>query len=225
MTQNPSPAYAPQGQPPAVVQVTPGAPAPSPSEVYEALRYQRRELQNQRERVLDERRQTSDELQQRQNMSTAEKNGLEGRLTFLDARLAALDKQMAESDAAVAQAAAVPGAIVPDFPTPRQGPPEEVFVLAGIFMFVVLLPMSIAYSRRIWRRGARIVSAIPQEVHDRFTRIEQSLDAIAVEVERVGEGQRFLTRLQAQPQERAIGAGPAPVVEVPVREAEGLPRR
>jgi len=33
------------------------------------------------------------------------------------------------------------------------------------------------------------------ELSSRLTHLEQSLDAIAVEVERVGEGQRFMTRL------------------------------
>lgn len=33
------------------------------------------------------------------------------------------------------------------------------------------------------------------ELASRLTNLEQSLDAIAVEVERVGEGQRFMTRL------------------------------
>ncbi|MDB4906749.1 MAG: hypothetical protein JWO05_1533 [Gemmatimonadetes bacterium] len=33
---------------------------------------------------------------------------------------------------------------------------------------------------------------------ERMTRLEQSVEAIAVEVERVGEGQRYLTRVLAE---------------------------
>jgi hypothetical protein len=41
---------------------------------------------------------------------------------------------------------------------------------------------------------------------DRMRRLEQAVDSIAVEVERISEGQRFLTKLQtAKPLERAIG--------------------
>jgi hypothetical protein len=37
----------------------------------------------------------------------------------------------------------------------------------------------------------------PANVEDRLARIEQAVDAIAVEVERVAEGQRFATKLFA----------------------------
>ena len=36
---------------------------------------------------------------------------------------------------------------------------------------------------------------LPTEIMQRFERMEQSLDAIAVEVERISEGQRFTTKL------------------------------
>ncbi len=36
---------------------------------------------------------------------------------------------------------------------------------------------------------------LPTEIMNRFERMEQSLDAIAVEVERISEGQRFTTKL------------------------------
>jgi hypothetical protein len=40
---------------------------------------------------------------------------------------------------------------------------------------------------------------------DRLQRLEQAVDAIAIEVERISEGQRFLTRLQTtRPEERAL---------------------
>jgi len=42
----------------------------------------------------------------------------------------------------------------------------------------------------------------PGELSSRLSGLEHSLDAIAVEVERVGEGQRFLTRLFAERGER-----------------------
>lgn len=36
------------------------------------------------------------------------------------------------------------------------------------------------------------------EVPDRLTNLEQSIDAVAIEVERIGEGQRFMTRILAE---------------------------
>ena len=42
------------------------------------------------------------------------------------------------------------------------------------------------------------MSAIPHELMDRLTRLDQAVDSIAVEVERIGEGQRFVTRVLAE---------------------------
>lgn len=60
----------------------------------------------------------------------------------------------------------------------------------------VLLVVGVSYTRRILRRG---VSGVPDdltgEVADRLTRLQQSVEAVALEVERIGEGQRFITRL------------------------------
>ena len=106
-----------------------------------------------------------------------------------------------------------------------QGPPEEVFVLSGMFLVIVLLPLSIAFARRIWRRGAAAVSAIPKEFSDRFGRLEEAVDAIAVEVERVGEGQRYVTRMLTEGGARALGAGPAEHINVRQREEVPQARR
>lgn len=47
-------------------------------------------------------------------------------------------------------------------------------------------------------RGARVVMTLPQELMDRLTRLDQAVDSIALEVERIGEGQRFVTRLRGE---------------------------
>lgn len=189
----------------------------SPSAVYEGFRHQRDELKDQLDRLENQRENLSEQLQT-PNLPGVDAKGVEQRIAALDLRIAAIDKQIADADAAVARAAAVPGAIVPQPDPVRQGPPEEAYVLTGIFMFIVILPLTIAYARRIWRRGAAVVSSLPQDIYDRFTRVEQSLDSIAVEVERIGEGQRFLTRLHAE--QRGLGAGPAERVEAASREKE-----
>jgi hypothetical protein len=93
-------------------------------------------------------------------------------------------------------------------PFERSGPPEEAFVIGGLFILCAILPISIAFARRIWRRSAGAVTTLPQEMMDRLTRLDQAVDAIAVEVERIGEGQRFMTRVLAEkaPAVAALGA-------------------
>jgi hypothetical protein len=184
----------------------------SPTAVYEALREQREELRNQMRRLEEQRENITNEMQG-ENVPAAAMKGLEARLASVDARIAAVESQLAEADGAVARAAAVPGAVQPPPPPPPQsGPPDEFWVISTIFIFVVLMPIAIAYARRIWKRTVGAVSAIPQEVYERFNRLDQAIDSVAIEVERVGEGQRFLTRMYAD--QRGLGAGPAERVDV-----------
>lgn len=61
---------------------------------------------------------------------------------------------------------------------------------------VIGVPIARAYARRMERGPA--TSGIPNEVNARLERMEQSLDSIAIEVERISEGQRFTTKLLAE---------------------------
>ena len=198
---------APPTPPPGVRIIMGGA--ESPVAIYQARVAQRKELGDQLERLNDARQDLSNRLADPE-LAKADKAGIEGRIATMDARIAEVDKQIANADAQVAQAAGVPGAIVEPPPIERNGPPEEVFVLGGLFIVVVLLPISLAYARRIWRRSAAVVSSLPQEVMDRLTRLDQAVDAIAVEVERIGEGQRFMTRVLAEKPVGAAALGAAP---------------
>lgn len=179
------------GTPVRVIGASPGA-----SAIYQGFVNQRSELRDQLETLQGARRDLSRQLQG--PIDGTDRAGLEQHISEVDARISALDKQIAAADAQVAQAAAIPGAIVSDPPYVRQGPPEEVFVLGGLFIVVVLFPLTVAYARRLWRRGAVAVSSIPQELMDRLTRLDHAVDSIAVEVERIGEGQRFVTRVLAE---------------------------
>lgn len=66
-------------------------------------------------------------------------------------------------------------------------------VLLGAFAVWLLVPKGPA--ARSWRRGGSVSTASARVLNDRLTNIEQAVDAMAIEVERIGEGQRFLTRL------------------------------
>ena len=181
--------------------------------VYRALNEQRQVLSQQLENLEDKRRSLMNELSGENAATGVAKSGIEARVAEIDKRIADVDKQIADADAAVAKQAAVPGAVPP--PTPprqREGPPEEVFVLGGIFIVAVLFPLTIAYARRLWKRGSAAVVAFPQELAERLNRLDQAMDSIAIEVERIGEGQRFVTRVMSE-NGRAVGAGAAqPVV-------------
>jgi hypothetical protein len=57
------------------------------------------------------------------------------------------------------------------------------------------VPLARAYARRL---EAKPTPAIPPDVAARLERMEQAIDSIAVEVERISEGQRFTTKLLAE---------------------------
>ncbi len=75
--------------------------------------------------------------------------------------------------------------------------PEDVLVVAIIFgtMAVVLFPLMRAWGRRI--EGREVAPAISPDVAQRLERIERAVESIAVEVERISEGQRFVTKVLA----------------------------
>lgn len=158
------------------------------------------------------------------NQTAATKISLEKRIANVDERITDLDKQIAVSENAVATAAAVPGATTRPPQVPRDGPPDEVYALTALFMFIVLLPMSIAFARRIWRRSAKATVVLPPEMGERMASLERGVEAIALEVERIGEGQRFVTQVLAERNDaRALGAGAAQ--PIPVRAGERAEER
>ena len=76
--------------------------------------------------------------------------------------------------------------------------PGEVAVVAIIFgtMSAIGFPLARAFARRI--EGGRASPALPSDVSERLERIERSVEAVALEVERISEGQRFVTRLMSE---------------------------
>jgi hypothetical protein len=195
----------------------------TPTAIWKGAVAQRNELGSQLEKLSDQRNDLVNRLHD-ESITGVDRKGLETRLSDVDARIQTLDKQIAVADQQVAQAAAVPTAVV-EPPPPvyhNDGPPEDI-ILASLFFVFVAFPLTIAFARRIWRRGSAAISAIPNDLMERMSRLDQSVDSIAVEVERIGEGQRFMTRLFTDAGGRAIGAGAAEPVRVPAKE--GAPVR
>jgi hypothetical protein len=76
----------------------------------------------------------------------------------------------------------------------------EIVVPLGAFICAIVLaigvPLARAYSRRMDSETKN--PRLPSEVTDRLERMEQALDSIAIEVERITEGQRFTTKLLSE---------------------------
>lgn len=151
------------------------------------------------------------------------------RQTIIEAQAAAREAQAAGREAqAAARAEAraqgrdirvvIPG--VPPFPDgPRGGgftiqnepwhsngiPPQAVDIAMGFFtmcaVIVIGWPLARAFGRRMERRSD-VPAAINPAVTDQLQRIEQAVEAMSIEVERISESQRFMARLQSAASER-----------------------
>ena len=181
----------------------------SPAAIYEGFRAQRRELSNQLEELESTRRDLTSNLLS-MTSTDPQRTVLESRAAEIDKRIATVDEMLAENAAQLAQAAAVPGAVVEPPREIRQGPPEEAYIVGTVFMLIALLPLSVAFARRIWKKSVVTVTGFPREISDRLSRMEHAIEATSLEVERIGEGQRFLTHLFTEKESvRAISPGAA----------------
>jgi hypothetical protein len=75
--------------------------------------------------------------------------------------------------------------------------------MIGAGAFIVLVPLVVALSRRLWHRASPGVG-VDLENSPRLQRMEQAIESIALEVERIGEAQRFTTKLLADRQPDAM---------------------
>src|SRR6185437_13497404 len=84
-------------------------------------------------------------------------------------------------------------------------PPEAVDITIAFFITVAIiiigLPLARAFARRMDRRGGP--AQIPNEISTQLNHLNQAVDAIALEVERISEGQRYTTRLLSEQRDPA----------------------
>lgn len=209
------PAAPPSPEAPPAIATVEGVPGTmvSPRAVLQAKEQQREVLGQQMSRLLNRRENVSEQLQSPM-LGPAEKSALEQHYVALNGRIIEMEKALQQADAEWAAAAGVPGATLQRHRDGGDdGPPEEMLVIGAAFTGISMVILSIAWARRLWKGGGKVIAQIPAAFENRFTRLEQSLDAVAIEIERVSEGQRFLTRVFADQNPRAVGAGVAQPVE------------
>jgi len=132
--------------------------------------------------------------------SGANRSGLEQQLRVLDQRILQLEQDLSESGRALTSArigGTQAGTFVP--PRPFNLGSGQVTAISIIFIVFVLGPLAASIGRMFWRRSAK--PTVPPgwvDPSQRLERLEQAVDTIAVEIERVSEGQRFMTKLMTQ---------------------------
>jgi hypothetical protein len=111
-------------------------------------------------------------------------------------------------------------------PFPNSGPqvPEGAIIISVAFFIMCAViaigfPIARAIARRMDRRNA-VSPGADSDTRVRLERIEQAVESIAVEVERISEGQRFTTKVMAEMRSLPQGDPGVDRVGVPLRARE-----
>ncbi|MDQ6873092.1 MAG: hypothetical protein M3037_13995 [Gemmatimonadota bacterium] len=201
------------GRPVVVVRDAPGAgtftiSTPMSAREINAVKAQRDELSNQlqsvdgrRSKLLSQLRSTGD--------PTAVK-GLEDRLALLDRRQLQLESDLATTGQ---QLSSVPAGLVAS----TSGPAVfgglgsgQVVAISIVGMIFVAGPLAVGFAKSLFRRANQpgLPPQVLTETAQRLERLEGAVDSIAIEIERISEGQRFVTKLLSEGQHApALGAG------------------
>ena len=185
-------------------------PTPMSARELSVLKAQREELSNQLQSVDGRRTKLLSQLRQLglTGDETARK-GLEDRLALLDKRQLQLESDLAETGQKLSS---VPAGLFASTAAPLAGGlgSGQVVAISIVSIIFVLAPLAIGFARTIWKRSSRpaLPPAAFTETAQRLERLEAAVDTIAVEIERISEGQRFVTKLLSEGQASPLlGAG------------------
>jgi len=97
---------------------------------------------------------------------------------------------------------------VPSRPFPDDIPPRVAGVAMGFFVTLATIIIGFPIARAIGRkidRGSTRPQQLSPDVRQELQQLSASVEAIAIEVERISEGQRFTTRLLTEKQPSISG--------------------
>lgn len=160
-----------------------------------ALLARRREISLQLNSVTERRDHL---IQQLQTMPQAGSEGVRSQLSLLDQRVLQLESDLATVGKEVAAASPQLIAMAQESIT---APPEDTFgagaAVGSVTVFMVMSAWFLFWRRRS-RKSRKNTPALPAADSDRLQRLEHGMEAIAIEVERISEGQRFVTKLLSE---------------------------
>ena len=133
--------------------------------------------------------------------------GIEARLKVLDDRLVNLEQELDRTGQLLMN---VPAELLAESsvaPRVIDRLDRNIIPITGIIASLFLFPIALGLLRLMWKRAsAPARSSIDASAHQKLEHLQQAIDSIAIEVERISEGQRYVTRVMS---ERGLGAGAA----------------
>ena len=194
-----------------------GSPVPITREEVAALRARREELSDQLISATNRRDELAEQMMESMGAARA---GIEQRIILLDERILQLEADIAETGRQLTSA----GVDLSTSEGVADGPfgglsADQVTGISVVFILFVLAPLVVTLAWRLFHRPAA-PRALPglDTIAQRMERLENAIDAVAVEVERISEGQRFVTRLLGE------GQRPAEPIHVAESPAQRVPR-
>jgi hypothetical protein len=141
--------------------------------------------------------------------------GLQDRLALLDTRQLQLESDLAQIGQQLSSASAGLIASTSSGPVFAGLGPGQTLALSIVFTVSVLGPLAVGFARTLLKRSNRpaLPPAVFNEAAQRLERVEAAVETIALEIERISEGQRFVTKLLSEGQ-------PAPQLGAGQRSAE-----
>jgi hypothetical protein len=115
--------------------------------------------------------------------------GADGRTVIIDPKVG-LDEDAVQE---IVQTALEPPRIPLD---PNRGP-DAPRITAIVFLFLFLMTLVITIGRVLSKRatGQAVGPGVPADLAERLARIEQAVETVAIEVERISESERYSARL------------------------------
>lgn len=173
---------------------------PLTSREISAIRERRSDISNQLESAMDRRNDMTEELAK---APASAQPGLLSQIQLLDQRILSIERDMEESGRMLRTGLTVDNGVMLVAP-PMRGlsnmPDEAARIMSISVGFFVLLPLAIVFVRKMWVRTGRRGEMAPRNAEQdaRMERLEQAVDAIALEIERVGESTRFQQKVLAE---------------------------
>ncbi|MDQ3674647.1 MAG: hypothetical protein M3365_09765 [Gemmatimonadota bacterium] len=165
-----------------------------------AIKARREELSDQLSSASSRRSRLVSQLNGTDNETA--RQGLEERIAILDKRMVQLETDIATTGQQLTSAGA--GLLATTESAGRIGGlgAGQVTALSIVFTVVVLGPLAIGAALILLRRSNKppLPPAVFTQTAERLQRLEESVDTIAIEIERISEGQRFVTKLLSEAQ-------------------------
>ena len=180
---------------------------PKTADEVRALQEQRSQIGDQLDNVSSRRTDIARELAG--TGAESARQGLQARIDILDQRILQLETDLARTGRELSMVS--PEVLASTGQWNDRGGDSSDFgegMAAGGFSALFFMSFVLLFLRRRWKRRAVPARAgvLDSDSSQRLQRLEQGMDAIAIEIERVSEGQRFVTKLLAD----SRGVEPAP---------------